>query len=185
VVRGIAFPGVLIRHSSKCNQTNDSGKTFSMGTKIYVGNLPWRATDAQLSELFGVHGEVTDAKIVTDRETGRSRGFGFVTMAAGDAAQAAIRALNGYSLEGRALVVNEAREQTGGRRPGGYGGGGGGGYGGGGGGGYGGHGRGGGGGGYGRGGQGRGSGEGGHGGGYGGDGGDHRGPRRGARQFGQ
>jgi RNA recognition motif-containing protein len=163
-----------------------------MGTKIYVGNLPWRATDAQLSELFGAHGEVTDARIVTDRETGRSRGFGFVTMASDDAAQAAIRALNGHSLEGRSLVVNEAREQAGGgggyggggggRRPGG--GGGGGGYGGGGGGGGGGY-RGGGGGGYGGGGGGGpGGGGGGPGGGYGGGDGGRGGPRR-ARQFGQ
>ncbi|MCO5100421.1 MAG: RNA-binding protein [Burkholderiaceae bacterium] len=165
-----------------------------MGTKIYVGNLPWRATDAQLSQLFGSHGEVTDAKIVTDRETGRSRGFGFVTMTSDDAAQAAIRALNGYSLEGRSLVVNEAREQGGGgRRPGGYGGGGGG-YGGGGSGyGGGGGGSGGGGGGYGRGGGG-GSGGYGGGGGYGdreggGGGGGNRGGgyggQRRARQFGQ
>ncbi len=141
-------------------------------TKIYVGNLPWRATDAQLSQLFGAHGEVTDARIVTDRETGRSRGFGFVTMTNADAAQKAITALNGYSLEGRSLVVNEAREQQGGggggggfrRGPGG--GGGGGGYGGGGGGyGGGGGGYGGGGGGYGR---------GGGGGGYGGGGGGGR-----------
>ena len=125
-----------------------------MSTKIYVGNLPWRATDAQLSEMFAAHGEVIEARIITDRETGRSRGFGFVTMANNDGAQNAIRALNGHSLEGRALVVNEAREQQGGggggggfRRSGsgGYGGGGGGGsggggggYGGGGGGGYGG-----------------------------------------------
>ena len=65
-----------------------------MPTKIYVGNLPWRATDAQLTQLFGAHGEVTDARIVTDRETGRSRGFGFVTMTVADAAQNAIRALN-------------------------------------------------------------------------------------------
>ncbi len=165
-----------------------------MPTKIYVGNLPWRATDAQLTQLFGAHGEVTDARIVTDRETGRSRGFGFVTMTVAEAAQNAIRALNGHSLEGRSLVVNEAREQQGGggggggggfRRGGGgggnYGGGGGGGYGGGGGGGgYGG----GGGGGYGggggggerRGGGGSGSGEGSGGGGFGG-------PRR-PRQFG-
>lgn len=115
-----------------------------MPTKIYVGNLPWRATDAQLTQLFGAHGEVTDARIVMDRETGRSRGFGFVTMSNAEAAQNAIRALNGYSLEGRGLVVNEAREQQGGgggfRRGGGGGGGGyggdrgGGGYGGGGGG---------------------------------------------------
>lgn len=126
-----------------------------MPTKIYVGNLPWRATDAQLSQLFGAHGDVSEAKIVTDRETGRSRGFGFVTMTDDGAAQTAIRAMNGYSLEGRNLVVNEARDQGGGgggfRRGGGgggggrggYGGGGGGGYGGGGGGGYGGGGRGG------------------------------------------
>ncbi len=164
-----------------------------MGTKIYVGNLPWRATDAQLSQLFGEHGDVTDAKIVTDRETGRSRGFGFVTMSSDEAAQTAIRALNGFSLEGRSLVVNEAREQAGGgggggpRRGGGGGfGGGGGGYGGGGGGGAGGggYGRGGGGGGYGGGGggggggYGRGGGGGGYGGGgggYGGGGGDRRG----------
>jgi RNA recognition motif-containing protein len=115
-----------------------------MSTKIYVGNLPWRATDAQLSDMFAVHGEVIEARIINDRETGRSRGFGFVTMAAADAAQNAIRALNGSSLEGRALVVNEAREQQGGGGGGGggfrrsAGGGGGGGYGGGGGGGAGG-----------------------------------------------
>jgi RNA recognition motif-containing protein len=158
---------------------------FSMGTKIYVGNLPWRATDAQLSDLFGAHGAVTEAKIVTDRETGRSRGFGFVTMASADEAQSAIRALNGFSLEGRSLVVNEAREQSGGggggggpRRGGGGYGGGGGGYGGGGGGG----------GGYGRsdgggGGYGRGGGGGGGGGGYGrGGGGGGGGYGRGGSQ---
>ncbi|MCD6734332.1 MAG: RNA-binding protein [Burkholderiaceae bacterium] len=160
-----------------------------MGTKIYVGNLPWRATDAQLSQLFGNHGEVIDAKIVTDRETGRSRGFGFVTMASDEAAQAAIRALNGYSLEGRSLVVNEAREQSGGGG-GGFGrGGGGGGYGGGRGGGGGGYGGGGGGGsrGGGYGGGGGGGYGGGGGGGYGGDreGGGGRGGQRRARQFGQ
>ena len=149
-----------------------------MATKIYVGNLPWRATDAQLTQLFGAHGEVTDARIVTDRETGRSRGFGFVTMANAEAAQNAIRALNGYSLEGRSLVVNEAREQQGsggGGGGGGFrrgGGGGGGGYGGGGGGGYGGGGGGG---------DRRGGGGGGGGGGEGGGG--YGGPRR-PRQFG-
>jgi RNA recognition motif-containing protein len=114
-----------------------------MSTKLYVGNLPWRATDAQLAEMFAPHGEVAEARIITDRETGRSRGFGFVTMASNEAAQNAIRALNGSSLEGRALVVNEARDQPGSggggpRRGGGGYGGGGGGYGGGGGGGYGG-----------------------------------------------
>jgi RNA recognition motif-containing protein len=121
--------------------------------KIYVGNLPWRTTDAQLLEMFNVHGAVEDARVVMDKETGRSRGFGFVTMNNADQAQAAIKALNGFQMQGRGLVVNEAREQpprSGGgggggggfRRPreggGGFGGGGGGGYGGGGGGGYGG-----------------------------------------------
>ena len=78
-----------------------------MSTKIYVGNLPWRATDEQLAEMFGAHGEVIEARIINDRETGRSRGFGFVTMTASDAAQNAIRALNGYSMQGRPLVVNQ------------------------------------------------------------------------------
>jgi RNA recognition motif-containing protein len=154
-----------------------------MSTKIYVGNLPWRATDAQLTEMFAVHGDVTEARIITDRETGRSRGFGFVTMANNDGAQNAIRALNGSSLEGRALVVNEAREQQGG---GGGGGGGGfrrsgsGGYGGSGGG-YGGGG--GGGGGYGGGGGGGGYGGGGGGAGGGGAGGGGAGGQRRPRQY--
>lgn len=97
-----------------------------MSTKLYVGNLPWRATEAQLTQLFGTHGEVIDAKIVTDRESGRSRGFGFVTMSDAAAAQTAISALNGAPLEGRDLVVNEARDQegSGARRAGGGGGGG-------------------------------------------------------------
>lgn len=84
-----------------------------MSTKLYVGNLPWRATEAQLTQLFGTHGEVIDAKIVNDRESGRSRGFGFVTMSDAAAAQTAISALNGSPLEGRDLVVNEARDQEG------------------------------------------------------------------------
>ena len=159
-----------------------------MPTKIYVGNLPWRATDAQLTQLFAAHGEVSEARIVTDRETGRSRGFAFVTMGSADAAQNAIRALNGHSLEGRALVVNEAREQQGGGGGGGGGfrrGGGGGGYGGGGGGGGGGYGRGGGGGGSGGSGGGGGGGYGRGGGGGGGDGGGGGyGGGRGSRQFG-
>lgn len=157
-----------------------------MANKIYVGNLPYTFSSPDLQELFAPFGKVVSAEVMMDRETGRSRGFGFVTMTSDDAAQAAIRALNGYSLEGRSLVVNEAREQGGGggRRPGGYGGGGGG-YGGGGGGGYGG----GGGGGYGRGGGGGGSGGGGYGdrdreGGGGGNRGGYGGQRR-ARQFGQ
>ena len=100
-----------------------------MPTKIYVGNLPWRATDAQLTQLFGAHGEVTDARIVTDRETGRSRGFAFVTMSTAQEAAKAIAEMNGALLDGRPLRVNEAEE-----RPARGGGGGGGGFGGGGGG---------------------------------------------------
>jgi len=110
-------------------------RIFLMPTKIYVGNLPWRATDEQLTTMFSAHGEVTEARIVTDRETGRSRGFAFVTMTDASQAQSAIQAINGASMEGRALVVNEAREQS--RPPRGPGGGGGG-FGGGGGGGFGG-----------------------------------------------
>jgi len=135
--------------------------------KLYVGNLPFRSTEDELRDLFGQHGEVSSASIVMDRETGRSRGFAFVEMSDDGDAETAINALNGYSLGGRALVVNEARPRE--ERP--RGGGGGGGYrGGGGGGGYGG-GRGGGGGGYG------GGGRGGDRGGYGGGGGGGRGGR--------
>lgn len=83
-----------------------------MSTKIYVGNLPWRTTDAQLTELFGGYGEVVSVRIISDRDTGRSRGFAFVTMATPEACRAAIAALNGSQLEGRALVVNEANNQS-------------------------------------------------------------------------
>ncbi|MDO4638040.1 MAG: RNA-binding protein [Lautropia sp.] len=87
-----------------------------MSTKIYVGNLPWRTTDIQLSELFAAYGDVLSVRIISDRDTGRSRGFAFVTMASQTAAQAAIAALHGSLLEGRTLVVNEANNQGG--RPG-------------------------------------------------------------------
>ncbi|MDO5058026.1 MAG: RNA-binding protein [Lautropia sp.] len=82
-----------------------------MSTKIYVGNLPWRTTDDQLSQLFSTYGEVASIRIISDRETGRSRGFAFVTMVSPEACQAAIAGLNGAQLEGRALVVNEANNQ--------------------------------------------------------------------------
>jgi RNA recognition motif-containing protein len=84
-----------------------------LATKIYVGNLPWRLTEEQLTEIFAAHGEVMDTKIVTDRDTGRSRGFGFVTMTEGQSAQAAIESINGHVVEGRNLVVNEAHDQSG------------------------------------------------------------------------
>lgn len=91
-----------------------------MGTKLYVGSLPYSTTEQQLSELFSQHGTVQSAKVITDRYTGQSRGFGFVEMATGEEAQKAIAALNGAALGGRTLVVNEARPQE--KRP--YGGGG-------------------------------------------------------------
>ncbi|HEX8162282.1 MAG TPA: RNA-binding protein [Pyrinomonadaceae bacterium] len=116
-----------------------------MATRLYVGNLSFRATAEELQELFSQAGEVSSANVVTDRETGRSRGFGFVEMADDAGAQAAIEQFNGKDFQGRSLTVNEARPREdrgggGGGGRGGYGGnrGGGGGYGGGGGGGYGG-----------------------------------------------
>ena len=103
--------------------------------KIYVGNLSFDETEASLETAFAAHGEVTSASIITDRETGRSRGFGFVEMSDQTQAQAAIAALNGTNLNGRDLTVNEARPRENNRGGGGGGRGGGGGYGGGGGGG--------------------------------------------------
>ena len=139
-----------------------------MGNKLYVGNLAYSVRDESLQQAFGQFGSVTSAKVMMDRETGRSKGFGFVEMSSPAEAQAAMNAMNGQPLEGRAIVVNEARPRE--ERPGGFGGGGsggGGGYGGGGGsrsgggGGYGGGGSSGGGGGYGGGGGGAGGGGGG------------------------
>ena len=117
-----------------------------MGKKLYVGNLSYEVDSSALQELFTPHGTVESAEIITDRDTGRSKGFGFVEMSSDAEAQAGIAALNGKEHGGRALTVNEAkpRESRGG---GGGGGGGRGGYGGGGGGGRGGYGGGGGGGG--------------------------------------
>ena len=115
-----------------------------MGTRLYVGNLPYAVTELDLRDLFGGIGTVTDAKIVTDRETGRPRGFGFVEMSTEDEARKAIEEINGRDVQGRQVAVKEAEDRRGGsggggggRGGGGYGGGGGG-YGGGGGGGYGG-----------------------------------------------
>ena len=81
---------------------------------IYVGNLAFTVDDAALRAAFEAHGEVSSAQVVMDRETGRSRGFGFVEMANGDQAKAAMAALNGSDLGGRALNVNEAKPRTGG-----------------------------------------------------------------------
>lgn len=152
-----------------------------MGNKLYVGNLAYSVRDDSLLQAFSQFGHVASAKVMMDRETGRSKGFGFVEMGSDAEAQAAINGMNGQALEGRAIVVNEARPRE--ERPGGFGGGGGGGRGGygGGGGGGGGYGGGGGGGGrspYGGGGRspyGGGGRSGGGGGGYGGGGGGGRG----------
>ncbi len=135
-----------------------------MGNKLYVGNLSYNIRDEELQQAFAQYGSVSSAKVMMDRETGRSKGFGFVEMGSDAEAQAAINGMNGQALDGRAIVVNEARPRE--ERPGGFGGGGGRS---GGGGGYGGGGRsGGGGGGYGGGGGGYGGGGGGYGGGGGG-----------------
>jgi len=82
-----------------------------MGSKIYVGGLPYSTTDTQLQEIFSAHGTVESARVITDKFTGRSRGFGFVEMSSSEEAQRAIQALNGTDLEGRSLTVNEARPQ--------------------------------------------------------------------------
>ncbi|MDH5641744.1 MAG: RNA-binding protein [Nitrospira sp.] len=82
-----------------------------MGSKIYVGGLPYSATEQQLSDLFAAHGSVASARIITDKFTGQSRGFGFVEMSSDSEAQAAITALNGSEMGGRTLTVNEARPQ--------------------------------------------------------------------------
>jgi RNA recognition motif-containing protein len=105
-----------------------------MGKKIYVGNLSYDVTDTALEQLFAAHGTVRSAQVIMDRDTGRSKGFGFVEMSSDQEAQAAIDALNGAQSGGRSLTVNEAkpREDRGGGGGGGRGGHGGGGYGGGG-----------------------------------------------------
>ena len=83
-----------------------------MGKKLYVGNLTYGVTDSTLLELFEPHGTVQSAQVIMDRDTGRSKGFGFVEMGSDKEAQAAIQALNGKEVEGRALTVNEARPKT-------------------------------------------------------------------------
>jgi RNA recognition motif-containing protein len=153
-----------------------------MGNKLYVGNLSYNIRDEDLQQAFAQYGSVSSAKVMMDRDTGRSKGFGFVEMGSDAEAQSAINGMNGQALDGRAIVVNEARPRE--ERPGGFGGGGGrsgggGGFGGGGrsggGGGFGG----GGGGGYGGGGGGRSGGGGGYGG--GGSGGSRSGGGGGSR----
>jgi RNA recognition motif-containing protein len=95
-----------------------------MGSKLYVGGLPYSVTEGRLEEVFAAHGTVQSAKVISDKFTGQSRGFGFVEMGSSDEAQKAIAALNGTQLDGRTLVVNEAKPME--NRGGGGGGGGGG-----------------------------------------------------------
>jgi RNA recognition motif-containing protein len=102
-----------------------------MGKKLYVGNLSYGITDSQLEQMFSKHGVVQSAQVIMDRDTGRSKGFGFVEMSNSAEADAAIKALDGFENDGRAMAVNEARPKAdggggGGRGRGGYGGGGGG-----------------------------------------------------------
>ncbi|MDP3824085.1 MAG: RNA-binding protein [Burkholderiales bacterium] len=150
-----------------------------MGNKLYVGNLSYNVRDEDLQQAFAQYGSVSSAKVMMDRDTGRSKGFGFVEMGSDAEAQSAINGMNGQSLDGRAIVVNEARPRE--ERPGGFGGGrpggGGGGFGGGGG-------RSGGGGGFGGGGSGGGGGYGGGGGGRSGGGGGYGGGGGGGRSGG-
>ena len=82
-----------------------------MKTNLYVGGLPYSIADAQLESLFSEHGTVESARVITDRDTGRSRGFGFVEMSTSAEAEQAVNALNGTELEGRNLTVNEAQEK--------------------------------------------------------------------------
>src|SRR5882724_10204955 len=94
-----------------------------MSTKLFVGNLSFNATENQLQDLFAAHGNVIEVDVIMDKFSGRPRGFAFVTMDSKEAADAAVQALNGKDIDGRALTVNEARPREG--RPGGGGGGGG------------------------------------------------------------
>ena len=91
-----------------------------MSSKIYVGNLPYSVTDASLKSNFSEHGDVKSAKVMMDRDTGQSKGFGFVEMASAESANAAIEALNGMSVDGRKIVVSLARPREAGSNAGGY-----------------------------------------------------------------
>jgi RNA recognition motif-containing protein len=82
-----------------------------MSAKLYVGGLPYAVTEQQLQDLFSAHGSVVSAKVITDKYTGQSRGFGFVEMSSPEEAKKAITALNGTQLDGRSLTVNEAKPQ--------------------------------------------------------------------------
>src|SRR5438309_6441128 len=92
-----------------------------MGSKLYVGNLSYNTSSSELEQMFGQHGQVQSAEIISDRDTGQSKGFGFVQMGSDAEAQAAIAALNGQQQDGRALTVNEAKPRENRPRSGGFG----------------------------------------------------------------
>jgi RNA recognition motif-containing protein len=97
-----------------------------MAKKLFIGGLSWDTTDEGLRQAFASYGEITEAKVITDRDTGRSRGFGFVTFAQDEDAKSAISKMDGTSLDGKTIKVNEAQEKSprsGGRSGGGFGGG--------------------------------------------------------------
>ena len=83
-----------------------------MAKKLFVGGLSWAMTDADLRRAFALYGEITEAKVITDRDTGRSRGFGFVTFARDEDAKTAVSKMHGTSLDGRTITVNEAQEKS-------------------------------------------------------------------------
>ena len=98
-------------YNSEPRSSYGGGGRSSDANKMFVGNLPWSANDMSLQDLFGEYGSVTEARVVKDRETGRSRGFGFVSMSSTEEMNAAIQALNGYDLDGRSIRVNQAESR--------------------------------------------------------------------------
>jgi len=97
------------RQILRVKDSNRLSQEENMGTKLYVGGLPYSVTDGRLSEVFSAHGTVESARVIADKFTGQSRGFGFVEMSSGSEAQNAITSLNGTDLDGRTLTVNEAK----------------------------------------------------------------------------
>ena len=97
---------------TKLNQETNQSNFLNNYMNIYVGNIPWGVSEEELEGLFGQYGEVNSVRIITDRESGRSKGFGFVEMAQADAGNAAIEALDGNDFSGRDLRVNQANERT-------------------------------------------------------------------------
>ena len=97
---------------TKLNPETNQSNFLNNYMNIYVGNIPWGVSEEELEGLFGQYGEVNSVRIITDRESGRSKGFGFVEMAQADAGNAAIEALDGNDFSGRDLRVNQAKERT-------------------------------------------------------------------------